>query len=110
LNSIEADEPMKIKDVRTTWLSIPLNPPLADSTHRLDRIEWILVDVLTDQGLTGHSCMLTFDYGPELLKGIVDHEIRPIAIGMDPLFIGGVWEACWNQAEYIGQTGVAAWV
>jgi L-alanine-DL-glutamate epimerase-like enolase superfamily enzyme len=100
---------MKIQDVRTTWLSIPLKPALADSTHRLDRIEWILVDVLTDQGLAGHSCMLTFDYGPELLKGIVDHELRDVAIGMDTQFIGGVWEACWNQVEYVGQTGIAAW-
>jgi len=100
---------MKIEDVRTTWLSIPLTPPLADSTHRLDRIEWILVEVLTDQGIAGHSCMLTFDYGPELLKGIVDHELRAVAIGMDAHFIGAVWEACWNQVEYIGQTGVAAW-
>jgi L-alanine-DL-glutamate epimerase-like enolase superfamily enzyme len=53
--------------------------------------------------------MLTFDYGPELLKGIVDHELRAVAIGMDAHFIGAVWEACWNQVEYIGQTGVAAW-
>jgi L-alanine-DL-glutamate epimerase-like enolase superfamily enzyme len=53
--------------------------------------------------------MLTFDYGPELLKGIVDRELRAVAIGMDAQLIGAVWEACWNQVEYIGQTGVAAW-
>ncbi len=100
---------MKIKDVRTARLSIPLNPPLADSTHRLDRIDWILIGVVTDSGLAGHSCMLSFDYGPELLKGIVDYELKKVVIGMDPLLIGKVWEACWNQVEYIGQTGVAAW-
>lgn len=100
---------MKIEEVRTARLSIPLKPPLADSTHRLDRIDWILVDVITDSGLTGHSCMLSFDYGPELLKGIVDHELRRVVIGMDPQLIGKVREACWNQVEYIGQTGVAAW-
>jgi L-alanine-DL-glutamate epimerase-like enolase superfamily enzyme len=53
--------------------------------------------------------MLTFDYGTELLKGIVDHELRRVVLGMNPHLIGGIWDACWNQVEYIGQTGVAAW-
>ncbi len=73
---------MKIKDVKTARLSIPLNPPLADSTHRLDRIDWILVEVMTDGGLAGHSCMLSFDYGPELLMGIVDHELKKVESGL----------------------------
>jgi L-alanine-DL-glutamate epimerase-like enolase superfamily enzyme len=100
---------MKIKDVATTWLSIPLNPPLSDSTHVLDKIEWILVDVITDQGLIGHAHMLTFDYAPELLKGVVDKELKKLVIGMDALFIAKVREACWERVEYIGQQGVAAW-
>ncbi len=100
---------MKIKDIRTTWLSIPLKVPLADSTHILDKIDWILVDVLTNEGVTGHSYMLTFDYGPELLKGVVDKELRDSIAGMDPVFIEKIWETCWNRVEYIGQTGVAAW-
>ena len=109
LKSKETDEEMKIADVRTKWLAIPLKTPLADSTHRLDKIEWILVEVLTDQGITGHSCMLTFDFGPQLLKGIIDHELKRVAVGMDAHLIGAVWEACWNQVEYIGQSGLAAW-
>jgi L-alanine-DL-glutamate epimerase-like enolase superfamily enzyme len=100
---------MKIKDLATTWLSLPLKPPLSDSTHVLDKIEWILVDVITDQDFTGHAYMLTFDYAPELLRGIVDKELKKVVIGMDPLFIAKVREACWERVEYIGQQGVAAW-
>jgi L-alanine-DL-glutamate epimerase-like enolase superfamily enzyme len=100
---------VKIKDVRTTWLSIPIKAPLADSTHILDKIDWILVDVETDIGLVGHSFMLTFDYGPELLKSVVDHMLRDVVVGMDPQFIEQIWEACWNRVEYIGQTGLATW-
>lgn len=100
---------MKIADVKTTWLSIPLKSPLADSTHVLDKIEWILVDVLTDTGLTGSAHMLTFDYGPELLKGIVDTELKEQAVGQNPLLIEKVREVCLKQTEYIGHSGVAAW-
>jgi L-alanine-DL-glutamate epimerase-like enolase superfamily enzyme len=98
-----------IADVKTTWLSVPLRTKLADSSHVLDRVEWVLVEVRTDDGLTGTSYMLTFDYGPELLKGVVDTELKERIVGKDPILIGDVWETCWNQTEYIGQTGVAAW-
>src|SRR5215472_1288789 len=100
---------MKIRDVRTTRLAVPLEPPIADSTHVLNRIQWILVDVLTDEGLTGNSFMLTFDYRPELLQRIVDTELKPLILGKDPQQITQIWQACHAHCEYIGQSGVAAW-
>lgn len=100
---------MKIKDIQTTLLSVPLDPPIADSTHVLHHIRWVVVDVLTDEGLQGNSLMLTFDYGPELLRRIVDVELKKLLIGEDPQDIQGVWKKCYSHCEYIGQTGVAAW-
>jgi L-alanine-DL-glutamate epimerase-like enolase superfamily enzyme len=100
---------MKIRDVQTTRLSMPLSEPLADSTHTLPSIDWILVDVHTNNGLTGHAHMLSFHYGLELLAGVVNHELKDVIIGMNPTLIEKVWQACWNRVEYIGQTGVAAW-
>ncbi len=100
---------MKIRDVKTTLLSLPLKDPIADSTHTLKSIDWILVDVYVDSGVVGCSHMLTFDYGRELLRGVVDYELKDVVIGMDASAISSVWEACWNRVEYIGQTGVAAW-
>ena len=100
---------MKIRDVRTIRLSVPLTAPIADSTHVLNRIQWILVDLLTDEGLTGNSFMLTFDYGPELLQRIVDTELKPLILGQDPQRITQIWQTCHAHCEYIGQSGVAAW-
>lgn len=100
---------MQITDVKTTWLSLPLDVHIADSTHDLDKIEWILVDVLTNEGHTGHAHMLTFGYGPELLKGIVETELKKLVVGQNPLFIEKVREVCLKQVEYIGHSGIAAW-
>lgn len=100
---------MKIQDVRTTRLSVPFRPPIADSTHRLDRIQWILVDVVTDEGMVGNSYMLTFDYGPELLQAIVDVELKKVILGKDARDIAGIWALCHAHSEYIGQSGLAAW-
>jgi hypothetical protein len=43
---------MKIRDIQTTLLSVPLNPPIADSTHVLNQIQWIAVDALRIGGLS----------------------------------------------------------
>jgi len=100
---------MRITDIQTTLLSVPLNPPIADSTHVLNQIQWIVVEVLTDVGLQGNSLMLTFDYAPELLRRIVDVELKKLLLGKDPQDISGIWQLCHSHCEYIGQTGVAAW-
>jgi L-alanine-DL-glutamate epimerase-like enolase superfamily enzyme len=109
LGAAKREPLMKIRDIQTTLLSVPLNPPLADSTHVLHHIQWILVNVLTDEGLQGNSLMLTFDYAPELLRGIVDVELRKPLLGKDPRDISGLTGLCLSHCEYIGQTGVAAW-
>ena len=100
---------MKIEDVRVSRLVVPLKKPIADSTHVLEKIEWILVEILTDAGLTGTSYMLTFGYGTELLMGAVETELKKEIIGKDPQCISQLWETAWNRTEYIGQSGVAAW-
>jgi len=100
---------MKIDDVRVTKLVMPLNKPIADSTHVLKKIEWIVVEILTDEGITGNSYMLTFDYGTELLAGIVETELKKQILGQDPQYVTRLWETTWKCTEYIGQTGVAAW-
>jgi len=100
---------MRIRDVKTTLLSVPLKNSIADSTHTLNAIDWILVDVYAEGGLVGSSHMLTFDFGRELLRGVVDYELKRVVVGMDTTLIASVWQACWDRVEYIGQTGVAAW-
>lgn len=100
---------MKIKDIQTTLLSVPLKRPIADSTHVLNQIQWIAVRVLTDDGLEGNSLMLTFEYGPELLRRIVDVELKRLLLNQDPCDISGIWKRCHSHCEYIGQAGVAAW-
>jgi hypothetical protein len=43
-NSVEIAE-LKITDIRTEWLRVPISPPISDSTHELRFLDLILVDV-----------------------------------------------------------------
>jgi L-alanine-DL-glutamate epimerase-like enolase superfamily enzyme len=99
---------IKIQDVRTDWLRIPLAQPIADASHVLRFIDLVLVEVQAGEH-TGSSYMLSFDYAPALLKGIVDHELRRHVIGQPADAIRAIFERNLAATEYIGQEGVAMW-
>jgi len=99
---------MKIEAIATRWLRIPLSPPIADSTHILNAIDLILVEV-TAGGVTGSCYMLSFDYAPALLKGFVDQELKRHLIGAEADDIRGVFERSMRVCEYVGQCGIAMW-
>jgi hypothetical protein len=73
---------MKIEEIRTEWLRVPIDPPIADSTHELRFLDLVVVEVCSE-GLSGWSYMLSFDYGTALMKNLVDAELRPKVLGKD---------------------------
>ena len=99
---------MKIDDIRTRWLRLPLPHPIADATHVLECVDLILVEV-ESADLRGSSYMLSFDYAPTLLKGIIDQELRRRLLGLPSDDIRLVWEHARSATEYIGNEGLAAW-
>ncbi|MBS1852743.1 MAG: mandelate racemase/muconate lactonizing enzyme family protein [Acidobacteria bacterium] len=99
---------MKIDDIKTEWLRVPFNPPIADSTHELCFLDLILVEVHAG-GLSGLSYMLSFDYAPQLLRGIIDHELKRYVVGCDADQIRAIYEQNLKTTEYIGREGVAMW-
>ena len=99
---------MKIENIATRWLRIPLTPPIADSTHTLNAIDLILVEV-TAGGVTGLCYMLSFDYAPAVLRGFVDQELKRHVLGLDADDIRGIFERNMRACEYVGQCGIAMW-
>jgi L-alanine-DL-glutamate epimerase-like enolase superfamily enzyme len=99
---------VKIDDIRTRWLRVPLDAPIADSTHVLRYIDWILVEVRAGDH-TGLCAMLSFDYAPALLRGIVDWELRRHLLGRDADDIRAIHETNLRETEYVGRSGLAMW-
>lgn len=99
---------IRISDVHTEWLRIPLSPPIADSTHRLNVIDLIVVEVRAGDHC-GHSYMLSFDYGISLLKGVIDHELKRHVVGCAADDIRSIYQQNLQLTEYIGNEGVAMW-
>ncbi|HVT93649.1 MAG TPA: mandelate racemase/muconate lactonizing enzyme family protein [Bryobacteraceae bacterium] len=99
---------MRISDLRTEWLRVPINPPIADSTHVLRFMDLIVVEIRAGDH-TGCSYMLSFDYGSALLKGVIDHELKRYVMDRDADDIGGIHAGNLRATEYIGTSGVAMW-
>jgi hypothetical protein len=64
---------IKIRDVRTDWLRIPLAQPVADASHVLYFIDLILVEVQAgDRSSTTFICGLILPSPMEKMWGIND--------------------------------------
>jgi L-alanine-DL-glutamate epimerase-like enolase superfamily enzyme len=57
----------------------------------------------------GTSYMLSFDYAPFLLKGVIDHELKRHVLGCPADDIRAIYEQNLRATEYIGAEGVAMW-
>ncbi|MEQ1407049.1 mandelate racemase/muconate lactonizing enzyme family protein [Neorhizobium sp. Rsf11] len=98
---------MKITDLRTTAISLPLAEPLGNATATIHEFSCLVVDLVTDEGLEGEN--LIFTIRPEQLK-LLDamvHVLRDAVIGRDPDDTGAFWQDAWRRINFIGFTGVS---
>ena len=79
---------MKITDIRIHVLKSPLAEPFAFSQGWVMQRSATLVEVLTDEGISGWG--ESFAQGlepPEIAATVIDKALKPLVIGADPLDI-----------------------
>jgi L-alanine-DL-glutamate epimerase-like enolase superfamily enzyme len=89
---------MKIRDVRTMLLSVPI-PPDKQYTSDLGTVisrSAAIVVVETDEGITGYG---EAKGSPMVMKAIVEHELRPLLLGQDPRAPQALWERMFAQSR-----------
>jgi D-galactarolactone cycloisomerase len=93
---------MKITDLRTHVLSAALSQPFAYSRAWYDTRTAMLVEIETDDGLTGWGeC-----YGPAVMTAAVVRSVAPWLIGEDPLRTDFLWQMIYTRLRDHGQKGV----
>jgi L-alanine-DL-glutamate epimerase-like enolase superfamily enzyme len=100
---------LKIIDIRTTAVSIPFENPIATSTFKLTDRQVVIVEVDTDDGITGTGYMLTLGRGTRTLKTIIDHEVKDLVINEDPFYRQKIWKKLWWGLNWIGRKGAAVY-
>jgi L-alanine-DL-glutamate epimerase-like enolase superfamily enzyme len=97
-----------VRSATVTTLRVPFPEPIADATHRLDVMDFIVLELTDDCGGLGFSYALGFDYASDVLAAMVVEAARH-SIGTSPAERASTWTASWNRYEYVGRSGIAAW-
>jgi D-galactarolactone cycloisomerase len=97
---------MKITDIKTHVLSTPLDEPFSFSMGWVTRRSTMIVEVLTDEGITGWGESLCHGLQPpEIARTIVEVALKPIVVGQDPWNVDVLWERMYNLTRPYGQKG-----
>ena len=96
---------MKITRFKTTLVDVPLEQPVATAIHQMESVGFVLLELETDQGLVGESCVSTLNAVRlrtlhEMLLGFA-HQVE----GRDPHFVTRIWQDIWNEMNPIGHKG-----
>ncbi len=95
---------MKITEVRTSLVVIPRSRPVADATAKnIGTGGHCFVHVATDEGFEG----IGMSAASHAVRAVIEHDLKPLLIGADPLHIEGLWQAMFWHVRGFGRKGVA---
>ena len=94
---------MKIVDVVAHVLSTPLEEPFAFSQGLVHRRSAVVVEVVTDEGVTGWGESLCHGLQPpEVAASFVEFCYKPMLVGRDPFDAEVLWEELYNRTRPFG--------
>jgi L-alanine-DL-glutamate epimerase-like enolase superfamily enzyme len=88
--------------------SAPLARPIADATHRIAAINFLVARIRLADGTTGDGYLLAFDFSPAAIRGALA-DVRELALGRPVYETRGFNAACDGAFEYFGSTGLLRW-
>ena len=102
-------DPTAIRELRCFSARSTLSRPIADATHVIPAIEFVIAEIELANGVVGQSYLLAFHYSPQALRGACSATLPAFARGRDATatlaFIRD-----WNrETEYFGQEGLQRW-
>ncbi|AWW29595.1 mandelate racemase/muconate lactonizing enzyme family protein [Echinicola strongylocentroti] len=100
---------LAIREVKFFKASSELKKPIADSTHSLTEISFIVLRIQLENGVIGESYLLSFQYSPNAIIGALK-DIVPLIKGFKAFETGMVYQKLENLFEYFGNQGLLRWV
>ena len=97
---------MKITDIAIHVLKTPLAEPFAFSQGWVRQRAATLVEVITDQGISGWG--EAFAQGlepPEIAATVIDKALRPLVMGADPCDTEVLWHRMYHMTRDYGRKG-----
>jgi L-alanine-DL-glutamate epimerase-like enolase superfamily enzyme len=95
----------EIKDVKIYKAVSKISKPIADSTHTISKIAFYVVEVITEEGITGQGYLLSFHYSPNAIEGALK-DVSNFARGFkcyETIKLKKQWDM---ESEYFGNQGI----
>ncbi len=99
---------MKIRQIQFFRAVSPLSRPIADSTHSIPEIAFIVTRLTLDSGITGEAYLLAFHYSQNAIAGAL-RDIAPMAAGWEVNQTGTFIRHFEKESEYFGNKGLHRW-
>lgn len=93
---------MKIASVTSSVHRLPPASPWEDATNKVDALEFVVVEVTTDTGLTGTGFSYSVDIGGTAIHTLIEDYLAALAIGEDPLAYEKLWTRLATQSRRLG--------
>lgn len=95
----------KIAKVECFLVSQPVREGLADATRKVENIGYTIVQLTTDQGVTGFGVTYN-EVGGEATKVLIDANIAPRILGRSPFETEVIWQDLFQYLRGVGRKGL----
>lgn len=86
----------------------PLSQPIADATHQIPAIRFLVARLTLADGTVGEGYLLAFHFSPGAVRGALA-DVRALALGRAVTATREFDRACDQAFEYFGDTGLQRW-
>jgi L-alanine-DL-glutamate epimerase-like enolase superfamily enzyme len=98
----------QIKSYSVFKAKTPLKKPISDATHTLTEISFLVLRIQTTSGITGESCLLSFQYSPGAIAGAMK-DVGEMVMGYHVYETVKFFEEVNHANEYFGREGINRW-
>lgn len=95
-----------IKNVQVDLLAAPIAYGFQDATRKVETVGMCVVQVTTEDGLTGIG-VTYHEVGGEAIKELIDKYYAPKIIGRTPFETEVIWEELFHYARGVGRKGLS---
>jgi len=98
----------RIRNIQYFRAVSPLSRPIADATHAIPEIAFVITRIELESGVVGESNLLAFHYSRGAIAGAL-RDIRPIALEFEAWETGRFLARAAIESEYFGSGGIHRW-
>jgi L-alanine-DL-glutamate epimerase-like enolase superfamily enzyme len=84
---------LKITGAESFILDIPIGHEIADSMQSVTHLEFVGLNIATDEGISGTGYTVTVGHGGKVIRAVIDTLFADELLGRDPFNVRAIWRS-----------------